>query len=246
VAGVDERLSSVLDRIAHAAERAGRDPGSVKLVGATKGVDPARVRAAFAAGLHDFGENRIQEATPKIAAVGPGPRWHLIGHLQRNKVRAAVQAFEMIQTLDSLRLGEAIDRAAGRLNRQVPVLIEVNVAREVTKYGCAPDDVEDLVRGVCRLRHLIPVGLMTVGPMVQNPESTRPAFRELRLLRDRLREAQVGEQFRELSMGMSGDFEVAIQEGSTMVRIGRAIFGERHTSATGEARSQGGRMEREV
>ncbi len=227
MSGVEEGLKSVRDRIARAAERAGRDPASVTLIGATKGVEAARVQAAFAAGLHDFGENWIQEAVPKITAVGPGPRWHLIGHLQRNKVRAAVRAFEVIQTLDSLRLAEAIDRAAGRLDRQVPVLVEVNVAGEATKHGCGPDDVEGLMTAIRRCRHLVPVGLMTVGPLVQDPAAIRPVFREMRLLRDRLRIRAAGEEFRELSMGMSGDFEMAIQEGSTMVRIGRAIFGER-------------------
>jgi pyridoxal phosphate enzyme (YggS family) len=227
VAGVEERLKSVRDRIAHAAERAGRDPASVALIGATKGIEVGRVQAAFAAGLRDFGENWIQEAVPKITAVGPGPRWHLIGHLQRNKVRVAVRVFEVIQTLDTIRLAEAVDRAAGRLGRQVPVLVEVNVAGEATKYGCAPDDVEGLVTAIRRCRHLVLVGLMTVGPLVEDPEAIRPVFRQLRMLRDRLRESLAGEGFLQLSMGMSGDFEVAIEEGSTMVRVGRAIFGER-------------------
>ncbi len=227
MAGVEERLRRVRDRIAYAAERVGRDPASVTLIGASKGVDVARLRAAVSAGLRDFGENWIQEAGPKIAAVGPGPRWHLIGHLQRNKVRPAVAAFAVIQTIDSLRLAEAVDRAAGRLNRQMPVLIEVNVAGEATKYGCAPDDVERLLRAIGGCRHLAPIGLMTVGPLVEDPEAIRPVFRQLRVVRDRLRAGVGGEAFRELSMGMSGDFEVAVEEGATMVRVGRAIFGER-------------------
>ncbi len=227
MAGVEERLRRVGERIAHAAERAGRDPASVTLIGATKGVDTARVRSAVTAGLRDLGENWIQEAAPKIDAVGPGPHWHLIGHLQRNKVSPAVRAFEVIQTIDSLRLAEAVDRAAGRLGRQMPVLLEVNIAGEATKYGCAPDDVERLLRAIGGCRHLAPIGLMTVGPLVEDPQAIRPVFRQLRVLRDRLQAAGADEALRELSMGMSGDFEVAIEEGATMVRVGRAIFGER-------------------
>ncbi len=227
MADVDVRLRRVRDCIAHAADRAGRDPAAVTLIGVTKGVEAARVQDAVTAGLRDFGENWIQEAAPKIAAVGPGPRWHLVGHLQRNKVRAAVAAFAVIQTIDSLRLAEAVDRAAGRLDRLMPVLLEVNVAGEATKYGCAPDDVERLLRAIGGCRHLAPIGLMTVGPLVEDPEALRPVFRQLRVLRDRLRAGVGGEAFRELSMGMSGDFEVAIEEGATVVRVGRAIFGER-------------------
>ena len=240
VAGVEERLRWVRDRIAHAAERTGRDPASVTLIGVTKGVEAARVQAAVAAGLRDLGENRVQEALPKIAAVAPGPRWHLIGHLQRNKAQMAVRAFAVIHSIDGLRITEAVDRAAGALGRQVPVLIEVNVAGEATKYGCAPSAADALLRAIRGCRHLTSIGLMTVAPQVEDPEAVRPIFRQLRALRDRLQATVAGEAFRELSMGMTNDFEVAIDEGSTMVRIGRAIFGERAPAATGEASIQGG------
>ena len=215
------------DHIAHTAVRAGRDPNSVMLVGATKGVDANRVRAAVAAGLREIGENRIQEALPKISALGPGPRWHLIGHLQRNKARPAAEHFEVIHSIDGLATAQAVDRAAGRAGRRVAVLVEVNVAGEAMKYGVPPEAAGALVAAVGACAHLAPVGLMTVAPMTDDPETVRPVFRRLRELRDRLREEGAGQGFRELSMGMSDDFEVAIEEGATMVRIGRAIFGER-------------------
>lgn len=227
VTGMEERYRAVVERISHAAERVGRDPASVTLIGVTKGVGAERVREAVAAGLRDLGENRVQEAVPKIEAVGPGPRWHMIGHLQRNKAGLAVGHFQVIHSLDSLRIAEAVDRAAGEAGRRVPVLIEVNVAGEATKYGLAPDAVVDLLRRVHACRFLDPIGLMTVAPLAGDPETVRPVFRELRVLRDRLRADVAHEGFRHLSMGMSGDFEVAIEEGATIVRVGRAIFGDR-------------------
>jgi pyridoxal phosphate enzyme (YggS family) len=226
VSGVEERLSAVRRRIAHAAGAAGRDATAVTLIGATKGVDADRVREAFAAGLRDFGENRVQEALPKMAAVGAGPRWHLIGHLQRNKARQAAAAFDLVHSLDGAALARALNRAAGAGGRRIRVLIEVNVAGEPTKYGVAPAEAEALVAACGECEWLEPVGLMTVAPAAADPQAVRGVFRALRELRDRLRPL-AGPAFRELSMGMSGDFEVAVEEGATMVRIGRAIFGER-------------------
>lgn len=220
-----ERLAAVRARIAAAALRGGRDPAAVTLIGVTKGVSVVRAREAVAAGLTDLGENRVQEAVAKIAAVGPGPRWHLIGHLQRNKAQVAAGAFAVIHTVDSDRLAAALDRAAGRAGRRLPVLLEVNVTGEPTKFGVAPQAAAALLAAVRACAHLVPVGLMTMAPLVEDPEATRPVFRSLRRLRDALaREA--GPEFVELSMGMSQDFEVAVEEGATMVRIGRAIFGE--------------------
>jgi pyridoxal phosphate enzyme (YggS family) len=227
VADVAERLAAVRQRVAAAAVRANRDPASVTLIGATKSVDAGRIAEALAAGLADFGENWVQEALPKIAAVGPGPRWHFIGHLQRNKARAVAGAFEVVHSLDRLRVAEALGRAAARLDRRVKVLVEVNIAEEPTKFGVAPGAVEELIVALERLDHLEAVGLMTIGPVVDVPDAMRPYFRRLRALRDRLRAGPAGPGFAELSMGMSGDFEVAIEEGATMVRVGRAIFGER-------------------
>lgn len=227
MAVVEEQLKRIKERIAHAAERAGRDPGSVLLIGATKAVAPERLREAVLLGLRDFGENRVQEALPKIAAVGAGPRWHFIGHLQRNKAKLAVEHFDMIHTIDTPALARAVDRAAGAAGKRVEVLVEVNVGAETTKYGATPAEVDTLVEELREYRHLTPIGLMTVAPESRDPEVVRPFFRSLRVLRDRLRSGSVGEDFRELSMGMSGDFEVAVEEGATMVRVGRAIFGER-------------------
>ena len=230
MAGVEERLIAVLRRTGDAAVRSGRDPASVRLVGATKGVDADRVRAAVAAGLRELGENRVQEALPKIRAVGPGPRWHLIGHLQQNKARLASEHFEVIHSIDSPAIAHAVDRAltrSGAPHRRVAVLIEINVAGEPTKHGVRPEAADALVATTAACSGLVPVGLMTVAPMAADAETVRPVFRRLRELRDRLRAGIGGEGFRELSMGMSDDFEVAIEEGATMVRIGRAIFGER-------------------
>jgi pyridoxal phosphate enzyme (YggS family) len=238
VSGVEQRLRTIRDRIARAAERAARDPASVTLIGASKGVTSDDVVAALRAGLGDVGENRVQEATDKIAAVdtslgraetdagasGAKPRWHLIGHLQRNKARHAVRLFDMIQSIDSLKLAEAVDRSARELDRVIPVLIEVNVAGETTKFGVPPSDVAELVSASRALTGIDVVGLMTIGPLVEDPEAARPGFATLRALRDAVRGAG-NERLTELSMGMSGDFEVAIEEGATMVRVGRAIFG---------------------
>jgi hypothetical protein len=248
VTGVAERLTLVRARIARAAERARRDPASITLIGVTKGVEPARIEAAIAAGLHELGENRVQEALPKIAALPAGVRWHLVGHLQRNKARAAAGAFAVIHSVDRLRLAEVLDRAAGELGRRLPVLVEVNVAGEATKFGCAPAEVEALIAGLGTCQHLVPVGLMTVAPLVHDPEAVRPVFRRLRELRDRLWGHPGAAGSGELSMGMSGDFEVAIEEGATMVRIGRAIFGERTPAGHGRGRGQdqGGGREQEV
>lgn len=215
-----------MERIARAAERSGRAPASVTLIGVTKGVDAARVREAVAAGLSDLGENRVQEAVAKIEAVGPGPRWHMVGHLQRNKARLAVGHFQVIHSLDGLRIAEAVDRAAGQAGRRVPVLVEVNVTGEATKHGLAPGAAADLVGLLRSCEFLDPIGLMTMAPLATEPETVRPVFRELRALRDRLRTGAAGYGFCHLSMGMSGDFEVAIEEGATMVRIGRALFGD--------------------
>ncbi|MEJ5220434.1 MAG: YggS family pyridoxal phosphate-dependent enzyme [Tepidiforma sp.] len=223
---IADRAAGVRRRIARACERAGRDPGGVRLIAVSKTFGPEAVAEALAAGVTDFGENRVQEALPKLAAVAelaaerglPAPRWHMVGHLQSNKARAAAGAFAILHGIDSTRLLDVLERTAG--DRIIPVLLEVNVAGEATKYGFAPGDVAAALayaRGLSRVRV---EGLMTVAPPVRDPEEARPVFRQLAGL---ARECGL----RELSMGMTGDFEVAIEEGATMVRIGRAIFGER-------------------
>jgi hypothetical protein len=206
--------------MAAACERSGRSRRDITLVGISKTHPAGAVAEAYAAGLHDFGENRIQEAAAKIIALraqGVTPRWHLVGHLQRNKVPAALDLFDILHSVDSEQLAVALDVRAGH---PVKVLVEVNVAGEETKHGLAPAEVPGFVRNLGRFPNIDVLGLMTVAPYVDDPEDVRGVFRELRKLRDAL-------GLRELSMGMSGDFEVAIEEGSTLVRVGRAIFGPR-------------------
>jgi pyridoxal phosphate enzyme (YggS family) len=217
---IGKNLAAVRQRIAAAAERGGRDPAGVTLVAVSKTFPAEAVIAAYRAGQQEFGENRVQEAEPKIAAVaaaGLQPRWHLIGHLQTNKVRKAVQNFAIIESVDSLPLAEAIAR---RAPRRMPVLVEVNVAAEPAKTGLALEQAEGAVAAMRALEKLEVRGLMTVAPLVADAEEVRPVFRQLADLARRL-------ELPELSMGMSGDFEVAIEEGATIVRIGTAIFGHR-------------------
>ncbi len=214
-------LARIQERIAAAARRAGRDPARITLVAASKTVPPEGVVAAAAAGLRVFGENRIQEAQPKMAALASltaraGLRWHFIGHLQTNKAKAAT-AFDMIESVDSLHLAEAL---AQRLTAPLPILLEVNMTGETSKAGLPPDAVVATVEAIRALPHLRVEGLMTMAPESADPETARPVFRALRELGDR-----VG--LTTLSMGMTNDFEVAVEEGATLVRIGRAIFGAR-------------------
>jgi pyridoxal phosphate enzyme (YggS family) len=217
-----QRLADVRARLAAACARSGRGAGDVTLVGVSKGQPASSVEAAYVAGLSDFGENRVQEAAPKIETLrsaGVTPRWHMIGHLQRNKVAAALGLFDILHTVDSERLAEAIDQ---QTKERASVLVEVNVAGEASKHGVAPAEVAALVAMLTRLPNIDVCGLMTVAPQVDNPEDVRGIFGELRRLRD-------GLGLRELSMGMTDDFEVAVEEGSTLVRVGRAIFGPRAT-----------------
>jgi pyridoxal phosphate enzyme (YggS family) len=223
---IARRLGEVRDRIARAAERSGRAVATVRLVLASKTQTSAAVRAAYRAGARDFGENYIQEAAAKRADLAdlPDARWHLIGHLQSNKTRLAVTNFGLIQTLDSARLAEAIARVQSR--PPIRVLIEVNLGGEASKSGVGADELESLIAAA---REKVAIeGLMTIPPAVENAGAARKYFAQLRGLRDRLA-ATSGLALSELSMGMTEDFEVAIEEGATMVRVGRAIFGERAT-----------------
>ena len=222
-----ERLADVRSRIAQAAARSGRPAEAVTLVGASKTVPATSLVEAIEAGLKDLGENRVQEAEMKMPEVlealpaqTTSPTWHLIGHLQSNKARKAVALFDWIHSIDSPKLADALDRIAGEFGKRPCVLIEVNTAGEASKEGVAPTDAPALIEHVASLARLDLRGLMTVGP----PENARPAYAALRKL---LEEAGT-KGMDTLSMGMSGDFEVAIQEGATMVRVGTAIFGSRH------------------
>lgn len=230
---IQERVTQVRARILAAAAAAGREATSVKLIGITKGVSAEHIQEALACGMDEMGENRIQEAQQKRLLIKGSVRWHLVGHLQRNKVKAAVDLFDVIHSVDSLELIEALDRqAATRRSKPLEVLIQVNVSGEVSKQGCRPEEMETLARTIMGAGNLRFSGLMTMAPYSRNPESARPVFRKLRELRDGLQEKFSNLQLTpdhlplHLSMGMSQDFEAAVQEGATMVRIGTAIFGE--------------------
>jgi len=213
-------IERVRERIARAAERAGRRAEDVLLVGVSKTVDADRIRRAVAAGLPALGENRVQEAGEKIALLGRPVPWHLVGHLQSNKVRDALELFDVIHSLDRVELARECDRRARLRGRPVAVLLQVNVGGEASKGGFAPEQVGEAVEAVGALDHLQLRGLMTIPPPVERAEEARGWFRTLAQLAKR-------HELGELSMGMSADFEVAIEEGATMVRVGTAIFGLR-------------------
>jgi PLP dependent protein len=217
---VKANVERVRERVARAAERSGRRPDDVLLIGVSKMVDVEPIRAALGAGLRALGENRVQEARAKIDVLGQPVPWHLIGHLQTNKARDAVELFAVIHSIDREELAREVDRRARARNRIVDVLVEVNVAGEASKSGVAPDDVGRLLDALSGLGQLRVRGLMAIPPAVERAEEARPWFRRLRELAER-------HGVKELSMGMSADFEVAIAEGATMVRVGTAIFGAR-------------------
>jgi pyridoxal phosphate enzyme (YggS family) len=223
-------LTEVRARLERAARSAGRDPSSVTLVAVSKTFPLAAVRQAYEAGQRDFGENRVQEALQKIAAASDLEiRWHLLGHLQTNKARKAAPAFAMIQSVDSVELLEKLDAAAAESGHSPQLLIQVDLAGEATKFGLPPADVPRLFDAALACRAARVVGLMTLPPLPEISEDARPWFRQLRDLRDGwLASGVPAAMLRHLSMGMSGDFEVAVAEGATLVRVGTAIFGERH------------------
>lgn len=226
---IAERLAEVRGRIEAAALSAGREPAGVRLVAVSKTFAPGAVREAAAAGQLDFGENRVQEALPKIEALADLPlRWHLVGHLQTNKAAKAARAFAAIQSVDSLPLLQKLDAAAADSGRTPELLVQVGLAGEATKFGAAPEEAHRLLDEAVSCRAARVVGLMLLPPFPGRPEDSRPWFRRLRALRDQWLAAGVPPAtLRELSMGMSADFEVAIQEGATIVRVGTAIFGQR-------------------
>jgi PLP dependent protein len=219
---------AVLERIAAACERAGRDPASVHLVAVSKTVEPDRLVAAVEAGLTTLAENRVQDGAAKVPLV-PGAIWHLVGPLQSNKARRAIETFDVIETVDSVALAERLDRLAGEIRgrgESYPVLIQVNVDDDPTKAGFAPADLAAALARISELRRLDVRGLMTIGRLVTDAEGARQTFRALRETSVRLRDAGAA-LGADLSMGMTDDFEVAVEEGATIVRVGRAIFGER-------------------
>lgn len=226
---IARNLEEVRARIRQAAQDAGRSPGDVRLLAVSKTFSLDHVRAAVEAGQQDFGENRVQEALQKIERSADFKiRWHLIGTLQSNKVRKAVPRFAVIHSVDSQRLLEAIDAAAADSGTEPQVLVQVDLAGEATKHGAPPAEALDIVRTAARCRAARCVGLMTIPPYLEQPEDVRPYFAQLRDLRGRLlKEGLDPAMLRELSMGMSHDFEIAVQEGATIVRLGTAIFGKR-------------------
>ncbi|MDE2179724.1 MAG: YggS family pyridoxal phosphate-dependent enzyme [candidate division NC10 bacterium] len=222
---VRDRVEQVRRRMAEAASRVGRDPDEVELVAVTKTVQVPMIREAIDAGVMLLGENRVQEASDKIALLSSLPiTWHLIGHLQTNKSRPAVELFELIHSLDSVKLAAALDRHGATLRKQVRVLVEVNLGGEPSKAGILEHDLLPLLHACRQFTHLTIEGLMTIPPFRRNPQDVRPFFRRLRLLRDEAATACPDYPLRHLSMGMSHDYEIAIEEGATLVRVGTAIF----------------------
>ena len=217
---LERNILELESRIAAAAKRAGRSPEEITVVAVTKTVEVKAIEKAFQAGIRHFGENRVQEAKGKIEQLSflePCPTWHMVGHLQSNKANIAVEIFDVIHSIDSIKLAESISHLA---QRELPVLLQVNVSEEASKSGFSVSEVLAAAEKIASLPHLEIKGLMTIAPLVSDTEEARPFFRQLRLLRDSL-------GIEHLSMGMSDDFEVAVEEGATMLRIGRTIFGER-------------------
>jgi len=221
-----DRYHAIRHRVAAACKHAGRVPADVTIIGVTKTKPAAAIRAAAEAGITEIGENYVQELVAKHAGLGAIVRWHFIGHLQRNKVREIVSFVDLIHGVDSERLGVEIDRRAADAGRRMPVLVQVNTSGEASKSGVAPADLPALVERLAQLPGLDVQGLMTIPAIFDDPEGVRPMFRMLRTLRDELRRS-TGLPLSHLSMGMTGDFEVAVEEGATMVRIGTALFGHR-------------------
>jgi PLP dependent protein len=227
-----ERLARIRGRMEAALDRSGREPGSVRLLAVTKGFPAATIREALALGLSEIAENRVQEAERKLGELrrespGASARWHLVGHLQSNKAKKAVELFDEIHSVDSAELAEELARRAAAAGRAPNCYVEVNTSGDASKYGVAPEGARDLLRRVRALDPLRLEGLMTIGPLHGGPEGARASFRMLARIRDEAREEGIFGGPGGLSMGMSDDFEIAIEEGATIVRIGTALFGER-------------------
>jgi pyridoxal phosphate enzyme (YggS family) len=230
--GLKERLADVYRRVAQAAERSGRELSEIQVVAVSKTVPPELVLEAYRLGQKHFGENRVQELQEKrrlLSSMDPmkDAVWHLVGHLQSNKANLAAELSDIIHSVDSVKLARRLDSRAERLHKQLPVLLQVDYSSEPQRFGFSPDELEDAVRGVIEFPNLSVQGLMTIAPLGLEGDRLRQVFRQLKELRDRLADRYPEVGWRHLSMGMTGDFEVAIEEGATIVRIGRAIFGER-------------------
>ncbi len=225
--GIRDNILRIKDRINETCMRAGRDPNSVSLMAVTKMVEPLYINEAIDAGITLIGENRVQEAREKFEHVKKGPKWHMIGPLQVNKVKYAVHIFDVIQSVESLKLVKEIEKRAASMDKVMDVLIEVKTSFEDTKHGVLPDELLSFIEELSNYPHIKVKGLMTMAPLFDNKEKTRPYFRKTRALFEEIKAQHIPNVYMEiLSMGMSGDFEIAIEEGSTLVRIGRAIFGD--------------------
>ncbi len=225
---IAENLARIQERIQKAAERVGRSPAEIRLVAVSKTVEAERIREAVQAGVKILGENYVQEAQKKILAVGAGVSWHFIGHLQTNKAKYAVRFFECLHSVDRLNLAEELSRLAKPKGKLLPIFLQVHLSAETTKFGAKEEEVFGLAEKVSALEGISVQGLMTMPPYFDNPEDARPYFIKLRRLAERLATLKIpGIAMAELSMGMSNDFEVAIEEGATLIRVGTAIFGAR-------------------
>lgn len=223
---LEDRWAGINRRIDEACARAGRDPSTVQVLAVSKTQTPDAIAQVAALGIETFGENKVQEARGKIPLCSGRLHWHLIGHLQSNKAREAVRLFEMIHSVDSLKLLQVLDRVAAEEGRRLDVCLEVNVSGERSKFGMSPESVLETLHGAEKLFKVKVVGLMTIPPVAGDPEEARPFFRVLRELRDRMRD-HTGMSLPELSMGMSQDFDIAVEEGATWIRVGTLLFGPR-------------------
>jgi len=223
---IKENLEKIAEKIRLKLELAGRDSGDITMVAVTKTVEEDRIREAIASGVRIIGENRVQEAKDKYAKLGNEVIWHLVGHLQTNKAKDAVKIFDLIHSVDSVKLAKEIDKEARKVGKVQKVLIEVNLSGEETKYGLSPEEVIPFLKDISELPNMKVEGLMTMAPFYENPEDCRPYFRRLKELMEKVKARKIENvEMKYLSMGMTNDYEVAIEEGSNMVRIGRAIFG---------------------
>ncbi len=227
---IKDSVLKVRQRILRVCSRVNRGPDELTVVAVSKGRSVQQVLEVIAAGITDIGENKVQEAPLKyneLQATSEELRWHMVGHLQTNKARDAVRIFDLIHSVDSLRLAQEIDKQATKINKVQDILIEVNTSQEASKFGLRPEETIKVIEDIAKLKNISIRGLMTIAPVVSEPEKARPYFRALRQLRDRIYELRATSyELRALSMGMTDDFEIAIEEGATMVRIGRAIFEE--------------------
>ena len=225
---IKENVQAVNERIRNLAISCNKDPNDIILIGVTKTVSPSYISEAFEAGIRNFGENRVQELVDKYDKVDKKAKWHLIGPLQTNKVKYIIDKVELIHSLDRIRLAEEIEKRAAQIDRQISVLVQINISGESTKSGIRPEDTVDFIESMKRYPHIHIKGLMTIGPLTEDRELIRSCFRQMKNLFDEVKTKKFSHvQMQYLSMGMTNDFDIAIQEGANMVRIGRAIFGER-------------------